>query len=181
MRVIGIDPSLRHIGVALFDDDNLLCTEHFSPRKSIEYDDFKSYNITGQLCNFVKRNQPIDLIVYERATGKPRDFNAIRGIYQAVGWMEMLVVALRIFVAPNISYDTVTPLQVKEAATGRKRQVDKREMIAAALKLYPNALTRKKDGSVKVTVAEHEADAIFVYEAYKLLSRFSLKRKEVIT
>jgi Holliday junction resolvasome RuvABC endonuclease subunit len=159
--ILALDPTMNNIGAALFDDDGtLLGVSCIKPDKGLTDPEDKALSMGRQLAEHIKEHKVTD-IVAEVTTGKIRNIDAARSLYKAEGGVQMIAGAL------GIRYHKVSVGDVKDAAVGRRQEVEKDEMIEAALKLKPTPpLSRKKNGEILINKAEHEADAIFVGRAY---------------
>jgi len=160
MRVLAVDPALRNVGYVVFYDGVLKASGHISAPKDIGDDDGKQVWINKQLARIIKECE-IQMMIWEKATGKTRDFNSIKGVFIPLGWMVCLAGVF------SLPFYTVTPFQAKEALTGKKR-ADKSEMIAAAQSQF-NISYPEWRGKIVSGKAEHIADAAGVYQAGKNL------------
>jgi Holliday junction resolvasome RuvABC endonuclease subunit len=159
--ILALDPTLSAFGAALFDlEGNLKGLSCIKPDKNAENDQDKGISLSRQLSYLIEKHGVTD-IVAEVITGFMHSKRAAESIYKAEG------VILGVVGAKRIAYHSVSIYDVKMAATGRKTEVSKHDMIEAALKLAPiPPLSCKKDGKIHIGKAEHEADAIFVGMAY---------------
>jgi Holliday junction resolvasome RuvABC endonuclease subunit len=168
MRIIAIDPTLSNIGVAVFEDDKLISVKCIQPEKDAKKslkEHTKSLN--KQLRQIIKIHT-CETIVMEYTDGKHRSYTGGKSVLISAGLIMGFAGAL------NLPYVLVSQQQVKEAMTGRKTEVEKDEVLNAALRMYPCAdFPRKKNGEILQGQAEHIADAIGVYEAYKCLRNYT--------
>jgi hypothetical protein len=165
--ILALDPTMSAIGAALFDyDGNLLGVSCIKPDKAATTPEEKARSMGAQVSELIEKHQVGD-IVAEVTHGYIRNGDAAKSIYKAEGGVQFLAGAF------GVRYHKVSIYDPKEVAVGRKTGVDKHEMIAAALKLKPiPPLSRKRDSSIHIGKAEHEADAIFIGLAYFRKRRF---------
>lgn len=166
--LIALDPTMTAIGAALFDDDGtLLGLSCIMPDKKALTPEDKALSMGCQLGKLIREHKPTD-IVAEVTAGHIRNLEGARSLYKAEGGVQMLCGAF------GIKYHKVGVGDVKSAAVGRRTEVTKYEMIAAAMKLVPEPpLSRKNKGkAVHLGKAEHEADAIFIGKAYFMQRKY---------
>lgn len=173
--ILALDATMSAIGAAVYDTEGelkgLFCLK---PEKHSETKEERAMSLASQVNNLI-RLWEIKEIAVEVTTGFIKSQKAARSIYNAEGGILFLAGAL------GLEYHAVSIYDVKLAAAGRKTGVDKHQMIAAALALDPPApLSRKKDGSVLLHKAEHEADAVFVGKAYLQTRKYRQEIKKQV-
>jgi Holliday junction resolvasome RuvABC endonuclease subunit len=159
--ILALDATMKNIGAALFTNDGelrgLSCIQ--APQKESNAEKRDLY-ICQEIDKLI-REHGVKEIAVEVTPGFIKSMKAAESIHKAKGMVLMAAATHELKYHPISSYD------IKFIAVGRKKNVDKKEMIAAALSLYPvPPLSRKAGGKIHEGKAEHEADAIFVGMAF---------------
>lgn len=174
MKIITIDPSMRHTALVLFDLDavNMKAKALDSITVNTEKTKNKKIRASSDLIEscrqllrgahqFIKQHKP-DLIFAETPSGS-----------QSASGMKSYGVSCFFLATLSPSPIEVTPIEVKKASVGRKT-ASKKEMIAWAFEKHPEIDWKLgKDGLPQVTTEEHKADAVGVFYAGILTADFS--------
>jgi Holliday junction resolvasome RuvABC endonuclease subunit len=186
LKIVGLDPSLTHTGIAIMDYDTITGTLGTPELRLIVTEPQKGKKVVRQNSDDVRRVREIIAGVHAACDGAlfavsevPTGSQSSRSAF-AFGMVIGVLAGLPI---PMIQ---VNPLEVKMAAVGH-RQAAKEEMIEWAHEKYPaaNWIRHTRAGRVKtktgfkeykpgdlVNDCEHLADAIAVAEAGLLTDQF---------
>lgn len=174
VNVLGLDGSLQNFGLAVVTVDNdsrdIVKVENLVLSKTGKDgkakradDDFARFSQHWTEINAIIKQYDINIIFGEIPSGS-RD---VRAAFAFGG-----VTAMLAGLGQKYTVKTVTPSEVKVAATGN-RHADKEDVIVAMHKLYPDApwITSKRSNKMDIATAkglyltndnEHLADAISV-------------------
>lgn len=159
MILAAVDPGFSNTGIVIFKIDgasmkwvNAKCiTTKKTKDKDAYVSELDAARVKEVLAESIKfmGSNGVDFMVLELPTGGARSSRAARALGITTVFCEALPMML------NVGRHLVTPREVKVMATGDPN-AEKKDIIAAMSKIYPEVLNFKKDQQ------EHIADAVAV-------------------
>ena len=182
MRIVTIDPSMRHTALVAFDLDvetgvAIVCdsitinTEKTTDKRVRASSDLISScrDLYNGARRFIQEHAPV-LIFAETPSGS-----------QSASGMKSYGVSCFLLGTIVPSPIEVTPIEVKKASVGEKT-ASKKEMIAWAFKKHPELNWKMgADGLPQVTTEEHKADAVAVLYAGMKTAEYSRAREFMLS
>lgn len=171
MRVLAIDPALTNTGIVMFIDDHPDLVQIIKTRKGgdkwvtqSEKDCARIRDLVDQIVTIIAQQKP-DVICTEQPIGGAQSAVSAKAL-ALIGGMLYTLSSLTPHGVPwcfQRVHDVKRAMMFKAKAT-------KGEMISAAVAKYPSLrerLTSPKSDNGWTGDAEHIADAVAVYEAFK--------------
>lgn len=182
MRIVTIDPSMRHTALVAFDlnvetgvatvcDSITINTEKTTDKRVRASSDLiaSCRDLHKGAMAFIQKHSPV-LIFAETPSGS-----------QSASGMKSYGISCFLLGTITPSPIEVTPIEVKKASVGEKT-ASKKEMIAWAFKKHPE-LDWKLDrsGVPQATTEEHKADAVAVLYAGMKTADYSRAREFMLS